>query len=71
MVQIATSDYYFLKDEFPLIKEKTLRGDVLKSYERVEKILSNKVTTPDCSCRYRSYKDKVLKLYTNWQKLNT
>ena len=71
MVQITTNDYYFLVDEFPKLKERTLRGEVLKAYQRVEEVLTGKNTTPDCSCRYRTYKENVLRLYDKWLKANT
>ena len=72
MVQMTTEDYYFLLEDFPKIMDTTLRGDTLRAYERVEIIFSGKKSTPDCSCRYRSYKENVLRIYNKWrEKQNT
>lgn len=66
-------DIKWLKQVFPLHKDKTLKGEVLKAYYEAERILLGRdaIQERGCSCNYNQLKSFVNELYNTWQKENT
>jgi hypothetical protein len=64
---ITTEDRNWLLNEFPLVMQKGTGKETLDSYERAEKLIGATTTKPSCGCQYNSYRQKIERLYKQWQ----
>lgn len=62
---MSEQDKQWLIEEFPKYRGRILRGEVLDSYYKAEKILKNLTTIKKrgCSCEYKSLGIQVDNLY--------
>jgi len=67
---VSVEDKEWLLQVFPKFKNTVLRGVNLEAYTKAETIITGRATTPDCSCSYGSYQQKINKLYDKWQEQN-
>lgn len=69
---MSSEDIEWLRNEFPLHRHRTLRGETLQAYYRAEMLLNgyDKINVRGCSCQYRTLKNSVDMLYDRrqWEK---
>lgn len=64
-------DKKWLTETFPEFKNKVLRGVNLDAYAKAEMLIVGKSSTPNCTCSYNSYKQKIDGYYDKWLSKNT
>ena len=64
-------DKDWLKTVFPQYMRQVIRGVNKDAYEKAERLITGKVTMPDCSCSYTAHQNKINVIYEEWLKINT
>lgn len=65
---MKVEDKEWLKNVFPTVIGRTLRGEVLSMYYKAEMLLNgaDKINKRGCSCQYRGLKQSVENSYNKW-----